>query len=351
VRWWPLLSKNTNPRPEREPACESPVAATLIAVQQTPHIQGESVACEGVRYVGPRPRLATCSGATWFHDDFIATVHLLGNALHTYRWDGRRNTLDLVQTEVDLQGLDWPENVSCARDGSMLAINNGRGGAVHLYAIDRDTHLIGPTPLTRIQCTGDANTHGLCFSPCSRFLAFTTVDNPGYIRIHKIERDSHGRVKTTPVQALKNNLFPLKPKGIDFSPDGSFVAVCYAHNVGARPGSTGALLAIYRFSAKSGLGRRPVSSGSVELGLSNPDDLSFFPSGTHIVVSNQDVDTAVIVAIDPTTGALGKRCGTLTNPDAQLSYPHGTAVSRDGKYLAIANYGDDKLAIYALRTA
>ena len=126
--------------------------------------------------------------------------------------------------------------------------------------------------------------------------------------------------------------------------------MCYARNVGVQPVLTGSLLAIYPFSAKSGLRRIPVSSGSSELGLSNPDDLSFFPTGRHIVVSNQDLDTAVIVAVDPLTGALGKQCGTLVNPDAQLSYPHGTAVSRDGQYLAIANYGHDKLTIYALRT-
>jgi 6-phosphogluconolactonase (cycloisomerase 2 family) len=348
VKWWDWVTKTNHRGTKRKPAADLPVSATLVATQHTPRLHGDGSLSGDVRYIGPRPRLATCSGAAWFHEQYIATVHLLGNALHTYRWDSRTNKLTLVQTEVEMEGLDRPENIACSSDGSVLAISNGRGGAVHLYAIDPETHVVRSTPVARIQCSGDVNTHGLSFSPCSRFLAFTTVDDPGYIRVHKIARTAQDGIQPTALQAVKNALHPLKPKGIDFSPDGRFVAICYAHNAGARPGMTGGMLAIHSFSAESGLQRRPVSRGGSELGLSNPDDLSFFPDGAHIVATNQDIDTAVIVATDPATGALGKRCMTLANPGAQLSYPHGTAVSRDGKYLAIANYGDDKLAIYAL---
>lgn len=348
MNWWDCLAKTTRRRTKREPEPTLPVKATLIATQHTPRQGGDGSIPGDVRYIGPRPRLATCSGAAWFHEHYIATVNLLGNAFHAYRWDSRTNRLELVQTETQMEGMDWPENVACSPDGSLLAITNGRNGTVHLYAIDRETHVVGRMPVASIQCSGDVNTHGLSWSPCGRFLAFTTVDDPSYIRVHQMVRAGEGEIQSIALQAIKNTLHPLKPKGIDFSPDGRFVAICYAHNAGARAGTTGGMLAIHSFSAQSGLRRRPVSSGGPELGISNPDDLSFFPDGAHIIVTNQDIDTAVIVDIDRATGALGKRGTTLANPGARLSYPHGTAVSRDGKYLAITNYGDDMLGIYAL---
>ena len=60
-------------------------------------------------------------------------------------------------------------------------------------------------------------------------------------------------------------------------------------------------------------------------------------------------DTAVIIRVDSKTGALGERRMTLHNPRPRLSFPHGSGILSDGRHLAIANYGDDKVTIYAIR--
>ena len=335
-------------RAKREPQAPVSIGKTPVAIQHTPGGQSGDHVRGTARFIGGGRRLATCSGAAWFHGQYIATVNLLGNAVHTYRFDPSRNVLTLLQTLLDMDGLDWPENVACSPDGRVLAITNSRGGAVHLYPIEAESHAIGRTPVARIRFPGDDNAHGVSFSRCSRFLAFTTVDNPGYVRVHRMVGDARGRVEAVPFQAMRNAFAPLKPKGVDFSPDGRFVAVCYAFNAGARPGKSGGMLAVYPFSAKAGLEPRPVSRCGVELGLHNPDDLIFLPDGEHLIVTNQEADTAVLFAMDPRTGGLRSTRSMLSNPRAQLSYPHGAAVSSDGRYLAIANYGDDKLTVYAL---
>ena len=48
------------------------------------------------------------------------------------------------------------------------------------------------------------------------------------------------------------------------------------------------------------------------------------------------------------TGQIGESRILLQNPEAQLSFPHGLSISPDGKYLAVTNYGDDTVKIYAL---
>ena len=45
---------------------------------------------------------------------------------------------------------------------------------------------------------------------------------------------------------------------------------------------------------------------------------------------------------------IDKEYVTLSNPKAQISYPHGIALSSDNKFLAVSHYGDDKVTIYLL---
>ena len=171
------------------------------------------------------------------------------------------------------------------------------------------------------------------------------MDSPGWIRLHEVTEVAPGRFVAAPLQQLQNDLAPLKPKGVDFSPDGRFVVVCYASNVMRK--STGrALLHVYPFHGAGGLGARPVSSDGGHLRLN--DDIKFFPDGSHLVASDQASDSALIVGFDTSTGALGKRRMVLENPQALLSFPHGVGISADGRYLAITSYGDDKVTIYAI---
>jgi 6-phosphogluconolactonase (cycloisomerase 2 family) len=327
---------------------ELPVDPEPILVHYTPDSILSDPPGTALR-LGERSRVATCSGVAWFHGDHVATVNLQGNALHTYRFDPGDRTLIPVQALFDLSGLAWPDNLAFSPDGRLLAITNSRDGAVHLYTVDWSTHRVSTEPACTIQHDGDVNPHGVGFSPCSRFLAFTTVDSPGWIRLHGVSEAGGGALMVTPLQQLRNELAPLKPKGIDFSPDGRFAVVCYASNV-TRDASLNGRLHVHLFHGEAGLGARPVSRGGADLRLGFPDDLKFFRDGSHLVASDQANDSAIVVGFDASTGALGELRMVLENPRARLSFPHGVGISPDGRHLAITSYGDDKLTIYAIRS-
>lgn len=318
----------------------------LVAVQPTPDSPLAQPGRFRSRFIGRRTRLATCSGVAWFHGSHIASVNLLANAIHTYRFDETRRTCSPMQSLVDPDGVAEPENLAFSPDGLLLAVTSSRGGAVTIYAVDGKTHRIDPQPAARIACDGDINAHGLGFSPCGRFLAFTTVDDPGVVRVFTIARVATGGIVATPLQALANARAPLKPKGIDFSPDGECVALCYAPNAGTHPGGYGGLLALHRFRPDSGLEPEPFLTAGAGCRLRNPDDLRFLPDGGHLVVTDQGADRALVVAVDADRRSL-RLARILEARRAQLSFPHGVGVSRDGRYLAIANYGTDAFNIYA----
>jgi 6-phosphogluconolactonase (cycloisomerase 2 family) len=300
--------------------------------------------------LGKRSRVATCSGVAWFHGDHLATVNLQGNTLHTYRLDPVGPTgpaLVPVQTLRDLRGLNWPDNLAFSPDGRLVAVTNSRDGAVQIYRVDLAGHRVSDEPAATVRYEGDVNPHGIAFSRCSRVLAYTTVDVPGWIRLHRVA-EAGGHLEVTPLQQLRNELAPLKPKGIDFAPDGRFAVICYAANVMPEARADGRL-EIHSFDSEAGLGEPPVSIGGAELRVGFPDDVKFFADGSHVVATDQARDAAIVVRFDARSGRLGELRMVLENPPARLSFPHGVGVSPDGRYLGITNYGDDKLNLYAIR--
>ena len=68
---------------------------------------------------------------------------------------------------------------------------------------------------------------------------------------------------------------------------------------------------------------------------------------TPLLTGSKAADMAILVPFEEKSGALCEGVITIGSRGAQLSFPHGIGISEDGRYLAIANYGDDKLAIYA----
>ena len=326
------------------------VTAAPLAVQYTPDSVLANPEAHSPYFIGGRQRLATCSGVGWFHDHYIATVNLLGNAIHTYRFDPAACACTPVQTLVDVRGLARPENLAFSPDGCWLAITNSQDGAANVYRVDGDTHHIDVIPAATIQVGADANAHGVRFSRCGRYLAFTTVDDPGYVRLCRVASDGDGRLEVVPCQDVENRRAPLKAKGVAFSPDGRFVVLCYAVNASRARRSPRGLIAVHRFD--DGIDERvaDIYDGGGRLRLDNPDDVIFLPDGAHLVVTDQARDLAAIVRFDPESGALGPWQPTLANPKARLSFPHGLAVSADGRHLAITSYGDDKFTVYGVHS-
>jgi 6-phosphogluconolactonase (cycloisomerase 2 family) len=299
-------------------------------------------------YIGQRGRLATCGGVAWFHGLHLATLNLLGEAVRTYAFDPSTRSFSLLQTLDRRSGLVRPENLAFSHDGALLAVTNSIDGSVNLFGVDRRSHAVDPSPLATIACGLDVNPHGVGFSPWGH-LIFTTVEDPGSIRCFGVGRDAAGRLRVELVQEVENRFGPLKPKAIAVAPDGRFVAVSYGPN--ARPFPAGAqpgFLAVFPFDAERGLRMEPASTRGPELGLICPEDLSFLPDGSGLAVVDHMTDSVVMVEYGGADGALGATTRRRVNPHAQVSFPHGASVSEDGRFLAVANYGDDTVTVYEL---
>ncbi|MFK7895346.1 MAG: hypothetical protein AB8G23_05900 [Myxococcota bacterium] len=300
-----------------------------------------------------RRRYGTCSGVAWFHENYVATTNLLGNVIHTYRvsrppGEGQ-GAVTLLQTLHNAPTIEKPENIAFSPDGRFAAITDMGPGDVKILSVDPETHLLSTSPIARVGGE-DRTAHGVAFSKCGRFLAYTTIDKPGVIRLFRFEVEEEGvSIKIEPFQVFENSLHPLVPKGIDFSIRDDFVAVCYAPNTTQKSiRDRRGCLVTYAFSSQTGIDTKPISRSGRRHDLRFPEDVSLMRSDRNAILTQQGDDTARVVEIDPATGVIGRYVETLRNPDARLSFPHGVGVSADGRYAAVTSYGDDKFGIYRL---
>jgi 6-phosphogluconolactonase (cycloisomerase 2 family) len=166
--------------------------------------------------------------------------------------------------------------------------------------------------------------------------------------VYRVVEDAQtGDVTVEPLPPAVNRLVPLKPTGVTFAPNGTFVAVCYAVTAGSRSRHQGSL-EVYRFTPEKGIAFPAVSSGRWGLGLGAPDDVCYFGDGAHLALANQAEDSVAIVGADEATGALGRCEILLRDAGTALNFPHGCHVSPDSRYLAVANYGSDTVTVYSV---
>lgn len=302
---------------------------------------------EYLEYVGNRIRLSTCTGVIWIGDDKLVSVGVHNRSLDTYQFDPSIPALSACKNEIldtfQKTPLGQLENIAISKDGSLAAISNNGHAAVHLYTISNaELNHIAEIPKVGWW------THGVRFSREMDYIVYTIFGNPGRIMLFRMTRGDE-EIYITPVQVVNTDLFPLHPKGIDFSKDDRFIAVCHAINNSKAPNRISGALAVYAFDRIHGkIDPTPVSViGTSEL-LSVPEDLCFSPDGSSILVANHANDTVTVHAFDPVTGKIGESRVLLQNPEAKLSFPHGISISPNGKYLAVTNYGDDTVKIYTL---
>ncbi len=302
-------------------------------------------------YCDGRKRYATCSGVSWYHGDHLACVNVLGNAIHAYRFDREVLRLVPVQTLSGAASMVKPENISFSPDGTLVAITDMGAADMKVCRVDPQTHEISLDGFALVNEKTDRTAHGVGFSRCGRFVAYTTVDKPGLIRLYRVEADA-SKIQIEPFQVFINTLHPLVPKGIDFAADRKRVAICYAPNVSREKArDRRGRLEIRAFDPNRGIASEPLSISSRLHAIRCPDDVRFFDGDTRVVLTQQGDDSALVVAVDPATSALGRGTQTLRNPVSRLSFPHGAGVSQDGRWVAITNYGDDKLGIYAVMSS
>jgi len=302
--------------------------------------------------VGNRKRVSTCSGVAWFHDNnYLATVNFEGGFICTYRFNKDNNQfipLQIIHDSNDAK-LVGADNIAVSDDGILLAVSINRSQQVNVYSINTETHLIDPVPAAIVKHK-DPAVHGVRFSHDNNYVACTTIRGDNSVTIYKLEKDKENKkVSLALVSNLKNRFKILKPKSLDFTQDDNYVAIVYAANVTTVKNLVTGLVAIHKFDKNTGI----IDEKSISIYRNNREfvggeDINFSPDDSCIFISEHARDRILVHEFDKIHGKIGKRIAELKNPEARLSFPHGIKISSDGKYLAVANYGDDKCSIYGV---
>ncbi|MCM3676446.1 MULTISPECIES: hypothetical protein [Peribacillus] len=343
------------------------VSQTPVGVAYTPNsILNLSIPPLPIIPIMNRPKMnseryATCTAVGWFNNNhYLATLNLATETLHTYAFNTQDHSFTLLQTLNNQNGmqLHWPDALAFSPDGSYLAITNTKQNmcSINMYHIDPQTHLINPVPFQVIRHP-HAIFHGVRFSPNSQYMISTTTDSSGLNLIYKLDYEANGAPKFTLSQVVQNpyrlSPLPFKPKAIDFSSDGSLLIICYGVTAGTQSYPSYGALAIHTWDNDTGtIGTQPLCELTGKPELSCPDDVSFSHDAlsSFIVVQSQSNDTVVFYSFDKMTNQIDPQFFAFTNPEAQLSFPHGFSLSTDDKYLAVSNYGDDKVTVYSLKS-
>lgn len=299
-------------------------------------------------YVCDRQRYGTCTGAAWFHDNHLAVLNLYGKKIIIYKFNPEEKKFDTIQEINNQLGakLTNSENLTVSPDGSLLALcSDGPCPGLKIYTINPETHMIHPEPIFSLPAKDLV--HNVKFASDGKHLAYVTFHNDDSIVIYRVhaDRDSLNLQLTC---TKKNTLKLMKAKAIGFTKNNKFVVVAYSlplHD--SQKNQLESLLVSYEFDNKNGIVGNPVCSIKQALCI---EDLALLHDDSALILSNQDKDVVRIYEFDKYNGQIvDEGYDVLQNPEAQLSFPHGIAVSQDEKYLVVANYGDDKFNLYQIK--
>jgi len=272
------------------------------------------------------------------------------------------NNWTLTPAGVQIAVGDRPLGAALSPDGRYLAISNGGQGVQSLALVDTASRLVVQSiPYHR----PEALYVGVAWAPDGRRL-FASAGGNDVVRTYEM-RD--GRLtEATPIPLAETGA-RVYPAGLAVSADGRtlFVAENYANRVAAidlasgRPvasAETGALpyaVVLSRDGRKlyaSDWGSRTVTVlqaqglvrlGAVAVGL-HPGAMVADPVRPRLYVANTDDDSVSVV--DTQTDRVTATLSLAPYPGApEGSVPDGLAVSPDGRWLFVANAGNDDVAV------
>ena len=293
--------------------------------------------------VGPRMRHATCTGAAWFHEKYLATLNVYGEHIITYRFDEEKKEFTFLQKITNKHGaqLKHPENLAASPDGRLLAVVNPGSRLLSIYAIDVDTHLINPIPIFSLPCRGFV--HGVRFSPDGNYLAYVSFDHHESICVYKVVNNPDNFNLESVCKRANDS--GLKTKSINFTQDGRYAILVCTHCCGDKCSGFKNVLIVHRFDQLLGTVGEIVCTVPGEFFT---EDSALSLNNDTIILSDQGHDALIIYPFDPETGQVDDNYTSIQNPEAQLSFPHSMGISPDGKYLIVTNYGDDKFNLYQI---
>ncbi len=300
-------------------------------------------------FASGRKRYATASDVVWLSPERLVAVYLLTSTIAVFDVDDSSGT-PVVTCRGQLSGqpgIDQTSAIEVSPDGSWLAVTNSSGGSVSVLTLDDTAGHISATVLARVSHPADRNVHGLAITPDGRFIAFTSIDEPGGVRMVSVSAVD-GSVVLRVDSTVVNTHSPLRPKGIRFAPDGRFVVLTYGGNVEhtrarLRPG----FVEVRHFDMESGIVGDVVSRTGSALRLGTGEAVAFLPDGSGVVVTDQVRNTAHVIEFDRETGHLGAVTMHIGWAGGGLSFPHGCSVSPDQRWIAVTNYGDGSIRFFA----
>ena len=291
--------------------------------------------------VGSRKRYGTATGVSWFHGNYLAILNLYGEKIVTYHFDKAKNEFTPLQHIKNSEPrLQFPEQLTVSPNGRFLAVCNPGASNIQFYAIDLTTHLINPSPIFLLPTGGF--THNVRFSPDGAYFAYASFNNDESISLYNVIEDGETfNLKQT--YRVQNNIKLLKTKTVNFTRDGRYIIAAYALSLSTtihNPFEN--RIVVRQFNADGTIGKIV----SRVAGHFCTEDIALLNNDRVIVASDQSQDQLILYPFDPKTGQVDARYTTIHNPEAQLSFPHGLAISPDQNYLAVTNYGTDACNVY-----
>ena len=314
-----------------------------ITVQHTPNSILDNPPDGWLQYAGDRTRYSTMTGCAWLEDDrHILTANYLANTLRVYSFDPENENMTLVSRFDNSHKLclNHPQNIAFSEDYKFLSIPNMGSYTITIY------HWNGlEKPPTLLHTIHGHAPHGTTFSPCGNYLVAAFLESPGKVRVYKLT-EAKKRLKVQCIQTLHPCWESYRPKSITFTEDGRYAVIGICDKIGGAPGKPGGALLSYRFDQETGLfDPEPIS---IIQEIDNVETVKFL-SGSNIVVAvDQLSDEITAHEYNPETGEFGASLVALKAPLADMNLPHGVAITSDDQFMAVTNYGDDKLSIYEI---
>lgn len=281
-----------------------------------------------------RYRFASCSDVAWSPDGaYLAAVGLLDKTIWMYELENR--LLKPIRRFSSEEGviLRAPEKLQFSSDSKLLMVPDMK--KLTFFSFDKESLSL------KLKQTihEDSIVHGAAFSSDNRYVAYVTIG-----RLGRIELLCKTDEQFVSIQSIQSPVHSMVPKAIAFSADQRFIAICFSINAGIQGKKGKSLMKIYPFdSSKGKIEAKSVSSQAFPAVL---ESIAFTPDETAIFSVDQSSDQIISYPFDKQSGNLDKPFSVLSNPTASLSFPHGLSFSPNGRYLAISNYGDDKITLY-----
>ncbi len=212
-----------------------------------------------------------------------------------------------------------------------------RNGRVNLYKLNSNGELTTP-PLFSIS---SFQAHSAQFSPDSRFLAYSSLGKDAHVKLMEIQEAPFFNLIGK--QKLNCPFEPMRPKSVAFSHDGKFVAIGYCTQLGNKIGYSSGMLALHRYQKRGWINPTPTS---IVENLTSTETIAFHPRTATIVAVDQVLDRVTAHQYNPNSGEIETSWTILEGEVSELFLPHGLHFSQDGRFLAVTNYGDDKVTVY-----